>query len=97
MEYLEKVGLSDKLDHKPNELSGWQSQRVAIARALVTNPDLLLADEPTGALDTKTGEEIMHLFTEINDSGKTVMIITHNPELAEQTKRIVSLRDGYIL
>jgi len=63
----------------------------------VTNPDLLLADEPTGALDTKTGEEIMQLFTEINDSGKTVMIITHNPELAEQTKRIISLRDGYIL
>jgi len=97
LEYLDKVWLSDKVSHKPNELSGGQSQRVAIARALVTNPDLLLADEPTGALDSKTGDEIMDLFTQINDSGKTIVIITHNPELAEKTKRIISLKDGYIL
>ncbi len=96
-EYLQKVGLWDKLKNKPNELSGWQSQRVAIARALVVNPDIILADEPTWALDSKTWEEILHLFKEINKSGKTVIIITHDDAIAQKAGRIIKIKDGEIV
>lgn len=96
-EYLGKVWLGDKLKNKPNELSWWQSQRVAIARALVVNPDIILADEPTGALDSKTGEEILHLFKEINKSGKTVIIITHDDAIAKKAGRIIQIKDGEIV
>ncbi|MDP5039030.1 MAG: ABC transporter ATP-binding protein [Candidatus Gracilibacteria bacterium] len=95
--YLNKVGLGDKLKNKPNELSGGQSQRVAIARALVINPDIILADEPTGALDSKTGEEILNLFNEINKEGKTVIIITHDPLIASKASRIINIKDGEII
>jgi len=95
-EMLERVGLGARMDHQPNELSGGQRQRVAIARALVTRPALLLADEPTGALDTKTGEEIMALFAELQAQGQTVMLVTHEPEIAQQAHRQVFLRDGKI-
>jgi len=93
---LATVGLPDKLDSRPNELSGGQIQRVAIARALVTNPRLILADEPTGNLDSKTGDEIMHLFAKLNNNGHTIIMVTHEHDLAAHAKRVVSLRDGQI-
>ena len=93
---LATVGLSDKLASQPNELSGGQIQRVAIARALVTNPRLILADEPTGNLDSKTGDEIMHLFTKLNSDGHTIIMVTHEHGLAAHAKRVVSLHDGQI-
>ncbi|MHB0755845.1 ABC transporter ATP-binding protein [Polaribacter sp. M15] len=97
LEYLEKVGLKDWANHLPNELSGGQKQRVAIARALVTNPKVVLADEPTGALDSTTTDNVMDLLKDINDEGMTVFVITHEEEVAEQTKRIVRLKDGVII
>ncbi len=97
MHYLEKVGLADWATHLPNELSGGQKQRVAIARALASDPKVLLADEPTGALDTKTSYEVMQLIQEINDEGKTILIVTHEPDIAQMTKRIVNLKDGLII
>jgi putative ABC transport system ATP-binding protein len=93
---LTKVGLGDRLDHKPNELSGGQRQRVAIARALVNDPSILLADEPTGNLDTKTGDEIMLLFEELHRGGNTIIIVTHEPDIANYARRIIRLRDGKI-
>ena len=96
MEYLEKVGLAQWATHLPNELSGGQKQRVAIARALVTDPKVILADEPTGALDSQTTYEIMKLLQEINNNGKTIIVVTHEPDVAAQTKRNVILKDGVI-
>ena len=93
---LEKVDLSDRVNHKPTELSGGQRQRVAIARALVTNPGILLADEPTGALDSKTGVEIMRLFEELHKEGNTIILITHEPEVASYAHRNIYLKDGMI-
>ncbi len=93
---LKKVGLGDKLVSLPNELSWGQQQRVAIARALVIDPLLLLCDEPTGALDTKTGQEVMELFTELNKEGKTIVMITHDEEIAQYATRIIRIRDGMI-
>lgn len=93
---LETVGLGDRVDHKPNELSGGQRQRVAIARALVNNPAIILADEPTGNLDTKTSIEIMEIFEKIHDQGNTIIIVTHEPDIAEHAHRIVRLRDGLV-
>ncbi len=97
MHYLEKVGLADWASHLPNELSGGQKQRVAIARALASDPKVLLADEPTGALDTKTSYEVMELIQGINDEGKTILIVTHEEDIAHMTKRIVNLKDGLII
>ncbi|WP_371877642.1 ABC transporter ATP-binding protein [Pyxidicoccus parkwayensis] len=93
---LEKVGLGSRKDHRPNELSGGQRQRVAIARALVTHPALLLADEPTGALDSKTGEEIMALFGELHSQGQTLMLVTHEADIAAFARRVLFLKDGVI-
>ena len=96
IEVLTKVGLGDRIDHKPNELSGGQRQRVAIARALVNSPSILLADEPTGNLDSKTGEEIMQLFEELYQQGNTIILVTHENEIADFSRRIIRLRDGLI-
>ena len=95
-ETLNKVGLGNRLDHKPNELSGGQRQRVAVARALINNPSLLLADEPTGNLDTHTSHEIMGLFEEIHAAGNTIVLVTHEEDIANHAKKIVRLRDGLI-
>jgi putative ABC transport system ATP-binding protein len=95
-ETLNKVGLGNRLDHKPNELSGGQRQRVAVARALINNPSLLLADEPTGNLDTQTSHEIMGLFEEIHAAGNTIVLVTHEEDIANHAKKIVRLRDGLI-
>jgi putative ABC transport system ATP-binding protein len=95
-EMLQRVGLGDRMDHKPNELSGGQRQRVAVARALVTGPALLLADEPTGALDSKTGEEMLALFAGLHRQGQTILLVTHDHDIAAHAHRIVSLRDGVI-
>jgi putative ABC transport system ATP-binding protein len=95
-EMLDKVGLADRAHHKPNELSGGQSQRVAVARALINNPAIILADEPTGNLDSKTSIEIMDLFSSIHSNGNTVVLVTHEEDIAAHTRRIVRLRDGLI-
>lgn len=96
IEVLDQVGLSDRMDHHPNQLSGGQRQRVAVARALVNKPAIILADEPTGNLDTKTSIEIMHLFDEIHANGNTVILVTHEEDIAEHAHRIIRLRDGVI-
>ncbi len=97
LEYLQQVGLEERADHKPSELSGGQSQRVAIARALIAQPALLLADEPTGALDTRTSEQIMQIFRQVNSQGMTVVLVTHEPDIAAQAQRSIILRDGDIV
>ena len=95
-EVINKVGLSDRLNHSPAELSGGQQQRVAIARALVNNPSIIFADEPTGNLDSKTGKEVMTLFKELNDTGQTIILITHEESVAKQSNRIITIKDGLI-
>lgn len=94
---LEQVGLSDRIYNKSNELSGGQKQRVAVARALVNDPSIIFADEPTGNLDSKTGEEIINLFKELNEQGKTIILVTHDEDLAKIAKRQITLKDGYIV
>jgi putative ABC transport system ATP-binding protein len=96
MEVLDKVGLGSKGDRLPNQLSGGEQERVAIARAIVNNPPILFADEPTGALDTKTGNEIMDLFKALNKDGQTIIMVTHNPEFKEHVQRTIFIRDGYL-
>ena len=93
---LDKVGLSDRTSHAPSELSGGQQQRVAIARALVNNPSIIFADEPTGNLDSQTGDDVMNLFKELNSQGQTIILITHEEDIARQSKRIINIRDGLI-
>lgn len=96
-EALTAVGLQHRLEHLPNELSGGQRQRVAIARALVNEPTILMADEPTGALDTKSGDEVMNIFQNLNDSGRTIILVTHEPDIAAYAKRVIHVRDGLIV
>lgn len=97
LEALDRVGLANRVNNRPNQLSGGQQQRVAIARAIVNRPILLLADEPTGALDTKTTQEVLDIFEELNNSGMTVVMVTHEPEVAHRTRRVVWFRDGQVL
>ncbi|MDU0460981.1 MAG: ATP-binding cassette domain-containing protein, partial [Geobacteraceae bacterium] len=94
---LERVGLGAKLDRLPNQLSGGEQERVAIARAIVNNPQILLADEPTGNLDSKTSEDVMALFRELNDAGQTVVMVTHNPDNGRYADRTITLRDGMVV
>ena len=98
LDSLEKVGLADRVNHLPNELSGGQKQRVAIARAMVTQPKILLADEPTGALDTETGKQVMEMFRKINsENGTTIIIVTHDPRIGDSTERCIRILDGQIV